>query len=201
MNKQELINELTKYVERYEDATDEYDQGKSSAYEVALKLAKKLGLDEPQKPVVDSFVADWFEDNKEVLDLAIFIRIKDLDGEEWPHKTDFENWLDVAENKPIETLIRMKDGYEVKKEPRKYKKKPVVVEAIQLTNKNLLEVKEWCNGELVPNAETSGYDLYISTLEGIMHADINDYIIQGVEGEFYPCKPDIFEKTYEVAEG
>ena len=81
----------------------------------------------------------------------------------------------------------------------KYRKKPVVVEAIQLTNKNLLEVKEWCNGELVPNAETSGYDLYISTLEGIMYADINDYIIQGVEGEFYPCKPDIFEKTYEVA--
>lgn len=81
----------------------------------------------------------------------------------------------------------------------KYRKKPVVIEAIQLTNENLLEVKEWCNGELVPNAETSGYDLYISTLEGIMHADINDYIIQGVEGEFYPCKPDIFEKTYEVA--
>ncbi|EOS7904501.1 hypothetical protein EAC61_RS05360 [Enterococcus hirae] len=83
----------------------------------------------------------------------------------------------------------------------KYRKKPVVVEAIQLTNKNLLEVKEWCNGELVPNTETSGCDLYISTLEGIMHTDINDYIIQGVEGEFYPCKPDIFEKTYEVAEG
>lgn len=117
MNKQEFINELTKYVERYEDATDEYDQGKSSAYEVALKLAKKLRLDEPQKPVVPQFVADWFEDNKDALDLAIFIRIKDLDGEEWPHKTDFENWLDVAENKPIETLIRMKDGYEVEKEP------------------------------------------------------------------------------------
>lgn len=81
----------------------------------------------------------------------------------------------------------------------KYRKKPAVVEAMQLTNENLLEVKEWCNGELVPNAETSGYDLYISTLEGIMHADINDYIIQGVEGNFYPCKPDIFEKTYEVA--
>ncbi|MFS1134873.1 hypothetical protein [Enterococcus hirae] len=81
----------------------------------------------------------------------------------------------------------------------KYRKKQAVVEAMQLTNENLLEVKEWCNGELVPNAETSGYDLYISNLEGIMHADINDYIIQGVEGNFYPCKPDIFEKTYEVA--
>ncbi|EME3547197.1 hypothetical protein QPC10_002370 [Enterococcus faecium] len=83
----------------------------------------------------------------------------------------------------------------------KYRKKPTVVEAMQLTEENLLEVKEWCNGELVPNAETSGYDLCISNLEGIMHADINDYIIQGVEGEFYPCKPDIFEKTYEVVEG
>lgn len=83
----------------------------------------------------------------------------------------------------------------------KYRKKPVVVEAIQLTDENLLEVKEWCNGELVPNAETSGYNLYVSTLEGIMRADINDYIIQGVAGEFYPCKPDIFEKTYEEMEG
>lgn len=72
MNKQELINELTKYVERYEDATDEYYQGKSSAYEVALKLAKKLGLDEPQKPVVPQFVAEWFERNKDDLEYAIW---------------------------------------------------------------------------------------------------------------------------------
>ncbi|WP_258925079.1 DUF1642 domain-containing protein [Enterococcus hirae] len=79
MNKKELIDELTKYVERYEDATDEYDQGKSSAYEVALKLAKKLGLDEPQKPVVPKFVAEWFENNKDALDLAIFMAIRELD--------------------------------------------------------------------------------------------------------------------------
>lgn len=75
-------------------------------------------LDEPQKPVVDSFVAEWFEDNKDAMDLAIFMAIRELDDEEWPHKTDFENWLDVAENKPIETLIHMKDGYEVEKEPQ-----------------------------------------------------------------------------------
>lgn len=73
---------------------------------------------EPQKPVVPKFVADWFEDTKHALDLAIFIAIKGLDAEEWPHKTDFENWLDVSKNKPIETLIRMKDGYEVEKEPK-----------------------------------------------------------------------------------
>ena len=51
------------------------------------------------------------------LDLTIFIAIRGLNDEEWPHKTDFENWLDVSKNKPIETLIRMKDGYEVEKEP------------------------------------------------------------------------------------
>ncbi|WP_270782680.1 DUF1642 domain-containing protein [Enterococcus lactis] len=77
-------------------------------------------LDEPQKPVVPKFVAEWFEDNKHALDLTIFIAIRGLNDEEWPHKTDFENWLDVSKNKPIETLIRMKDGYEVEKEPLYY---------------------------------------------------------------------------------
>lgn len=43
-------------------------------------------------------------------------------------------------------------------------------------------------------------DLYIETLEGVMHAEPGDYIIKGVNGEFYPCKPDIFEKTYERVE-
>lgn len=78
-----------------------------------------------QKPVVPKFVSEWFEDNKDVLDLAIFMAIRELDDEEWPHKKDFENWLDVVENKPIETLIRMKDGYEIEKEPLYYVKLPV----------------------------------------------------------------------------
>lgn len=77
-----------------------------------------------QKPVVPQFVSEWFEDNKDILDLAIFMAIRKLDDEEWPHKTDFENWLDVVENKPIETLIRMKDGYEIEKEPMYYIKLP-----------------------------------------------------------------------------
>ena len=116
MNKQELIDKLASLVGSMEDfkGITAFHDGKYAGLEYALELINQL--DEPQKPVVPRFVADWFEDNKEVLDLAIFIRIKDLDGEEWPHKTDFENWLDVAENKPIETLIRMKDGYEVEKE-------------------------------------------------------------------------------------
>ncbi|QKX66508.1 DUF1642 domain-containing protein [Enterococcus hirae] len=112
MNKQEAIKELESYKMIGTDA-------RSACYNKAIKagilVIKKL--DEPQKPVVDSFVAEWFEDNKDALDLAIFMAIRELDDEEWPHKTDFENWLDVAENKPIETLIHMKDGYEVEKEP------------------------------------------------------------------------------------
>ncbi|TYR04839.1 hypothetical protein BEK94_12430 [Enterococcus faecium] len=152
MDKQELIDELAKYVKSYENAMDEHGQGRYGAYEVSLKLVKRLNeskitdeqawnkvaeaypesaqslrntLDnavfgktgEHQKPVVPKFVAEWFEDNKHTLDLAIFTEIRELDGEEWPHETDFENWLDIAENKPIETLIRMKDGYKVEKEP------------------------------------------------------------------------------------
>lgn len=83
----------------------------------------------------------------------------------------------------------------------KYKKKPAVVEAMQLTSENLLEVKEWCDGELVPNTETREYDLCISNLEGITQANYGDYIIKGTDDEFYLRKAYIFEKIYEVAEG
>lgn len=72
-------------------------------------------LDEPKKPMVPKFVAEWFEENKHALDLAIFTKIRELDDTRYPHETDFENWLDNAENSPIETLIRMIDGYEVEK--------------------------------------------------------------------------------------
>lgn len=152
IDKQALIDELAKYVKSYENAMDEHGQGRYGAYEVSLKLVKRLNeskitdeqawnkvaeaypesaqslrntLDnavfgktgEPQKHVMPKFVADWFEDNKHALDLAIFTKIRELDGKRYPHETDFENWLDNAENSPIETLIRMKDGYEVEKEP------------------------------------------------------------------------------------
>lgn len=112
MNIQEGIKELEIHKMKSEDIrADCYNDGINAGIAVMKKL------DEPQKPVVDSFVAEWFEDNKDALDLAIFMAIRELDDEEWPHKTDFENWLDIAENKPIETLIHMKDGYEIKKEP------------------------------------------------------------------------------------
>lgn len=76
----------------------------------------------------------------------------------------------------------------------KYRKKPVVVEAIQYTDNNLLDVVKFC-GE---DNTIFDYYLYIVTLEGNMRVSKGDYIIKGVHGEFYPCKPDIFEETYEA---
>ena len=76
---------------------------------------------------------------------------------------------------------------------KKYRKKPVIIEAIQWTGKNLSEIDNFMGG-IVENKETT---LVIHTLEGDMEASFGDYIIKGVNGEFYPCKPDIFAKTYE----
>ena len=119
MNKQELIDKYTAEIAKLRPYCPNRnlisEQLKYDLYKEILDDLEQL--DEPQKPVVPKFVAEWFEDNKDALDLAIFIAIRELDDEEWPHKTDFENWLDVAENKPIETLFRMKGGYEVKNEP------------------------------------------------------------------------------------
>ena len=78
---------------------------------------------------------------------------------------------------------------------KKYRKKPVVVEAIQWTGDNTFEIMKWV-GYKAYFWDT----LYIKTLEGDHRASVGDYIIKGIEGEFYPCKLDIFEKTYEPVE-
>lgn len=79
-----------------------------------------------------------------------------------------------------------------------YRKKPLVVEALQWTGFNLNEVMGFCP---MIQAEKGLLDrfpeLYIRTLEGEMHVSLNDFIIKGVRGEFYACKPDIFWETYE----
>lgn len=77
----------------------------------------------------------------------------------------------------------------------KYRKKPVVIEAIQWNGENTMEILKWAGNKAYL------YDsLYIKTLEGDHKATIGDYIIKGIKGEFYPCKPDIFEATYEKIE-
>ena len=78
---------------------------------------------------------------------------------------------------------------------RAYRKKPVVVEAVQWTGENHAEMCEFIDPEAFEIIPRIG--LVIHTLEGDHHASPGDYIIKGVNGEFYPCKPDIFAKTYE----
>lgn len=78
-----------------------------------------------------------------------------------------------------------------------YRKKPIVIEAIELTDSNMDTLKKWTGGEIGPDV-FGIYVLIISTLEGNMIAETGDYIIKGIEGEFYPCKASIFEQTYEL---
>lgn len=102
----------------------------------------------------------------------------------------------------------------------KYRKKPVVIEAVQFdgTIRSADAITAWAGAEPRPNEQSLDYSvidnqgtfrdkieqpqqfgpLVIHTLEGDMTAQAGDWIIKGVKGEFYPCKPDIFETTYEL---
>ena len=75
-----------------------------------------------------------------------------------------------------------------------YRKKPVTVEAVQWTGKNIDEVKEFVKGSMISFEKNF---ITIHTLEGDMLTSVGDYIIMGVHGDYYPCKPYIFEQTYE----
>jgi len=92
----------------------------------------------------------------------------------------------------------------------KYRKKPIVIEAMQWTKENDIELEHWLCKESSVELEiddhlyTAGVGvpfisaIKIKTLEGVMYASLGDYIIKGINGEVYPCKPNIFEKTYEI---
>lgn len=87
---------------------------------------------------------------------------------------------------------------------KKYRKKPVEIEAIEFidTPERIEEIFNFMENETM-RVDYSVYDrpaVLIETLEGTMRADVGDYIIKGINGEFYPCKPDIFKKTYEEVE-
>lgn len=90
---------------------------------------------------------------------------------------------------------------------KKYRKKPVVIEAMRWDGENHRGMWDFLTGETNKPIQSEGDNfiidhgrgrggLVIKTLEGCMFASIGDYIIKGVGGEFYPCKPDIFEQTY-----
>jgi hypothetical protein len=81
----------------------------------------------------------------------------------------------------------------------KYRKKPIVIEAMRFTEENKNRVFNWVTGAAFADFDEEGKPvLIIFTLEGDMRASLGDWVIKGVNGEFYPCKPDIFEKTYEA---
>ena len=84
---------------------------------------------------------------------------------------------------------------------KKFRKKPVVIEAIQWTGENIVDVTEFMHSCSGFNINKFTKTVIIETLEGTMSASKDDYIIKGVQGEFYPCKPDIFEQTYETVSG
>ncbi len=77
----------------------------------------------------------------------------------------------------------------------RYFKKPIPITAIQWTGDNNAELLEFTNGKC--QFRVGCPSIKIPTLEGDMGANVGDYIVRGVEGEFYPCRQDIFEKTYE----
>lgn len=80
----------------------------------------------------------------------------------------------------------------------KYRKKPVVIEAMQFTNEMKDRVFHFVTCNKAPSFDDDGNPtMKIQTLEGVMIASLGDWIIKGVQGEFYPCKPDIFAATYE----
>lgn len=87
---------------------------------------------------------------------------------------------------------------------KKYKTKPCEIEAIQWTGENLEEIEEFAKDGIEYNEVKDGcgkiiaYEIYVLTLEGTMFVNQGDYIIKGLRGEFYPCKPDVFNKKYEV---
>lgn len=87
---------------------------------------------------------------------------------------------------------------------QKYRKKPVEIDAVQLHMSNMEPLIEQMRRDgyevesfsQPPMRAISG--IKIKTLEGVMQANFGDWIIKGVQGEYYPCKPDIFEKTYDL---
>jgi len=85
---------------------------------------------------------------------------------------------------------------------KKYRKRPVIVEAVQFTGNNVDIIKEWVSKKELDTVKTypESSSLFIYTLEGIMEARVDDWIIKGINGEFYPCKPDIFKNTYDKYE-
>lgn len=137
MNKQEINEKLKENgawcTECHTGVTDRY---------VKIRKAMELvgQLDEPQKPVVPKFVAEWFEECKDALEFSIWeLCVDSFNSDE----QGMLGWIQQSENNPIETLIRMKDGYEVEKEPL------YTVELPSMTPSKLVFDEDYCKYKIV----------------------------------------------------
>jgi hypothetical protein len=97
-------------------------------------------------------------------------------------------------NVDIAITIFIRDMYCRRDNMAKYRKKPVVIEAMKWTGSNVVDMEKFASTKVEYTLDNC---LIVDTLEGTMKANIGDYIIKGIQGEFYPCKSDIFEVTYE----
>ena len=96
-------------------------------------------------------------------------------------------------------VLRLPNLQTTNENMKNYRKKPVVIQAVQFTGTNHAEVHQFTDGKAEsPVGQGWNHIMRITTLEGTMTAEIGDWIIRGVKGEFYPCKPDIFEATYDA---
>lgn len=163
----ELKNKIVSLSGYRSDLPKDYELGFIDCRSKVLEIIEKYGYD--NAVCVPEYVAVWFEENKHALDLAIFTKIRELNDKRYPHDTDFENWLDNAENNPIETLVRMKDGYDVEKEP-------LYTVTLNLDLKYYLVIDENECDEISPTLTTSsdvlGYRYYLTEKE-IKSADTN----------------------------
>lgn len=88
--------------------------------------------------------------------------------------------------------------------PMRFRKRPVMIEAMQYTEANREALIAWCGAQGTSIDDDGGeyelLNLRVKTKEGVMMCSPNDWVIRGVQGEFYPCKPDIFQATYDLVE-
>lgn len=132
MNKQELIEKYKSALNKVHKVYGDYY--KTEAYEEVLKDLKQL--DEPQKPVVKQFVADWYEECKDNLEYNIWGYIYNWEQKE---KSEFKKWLDIGRNNPIQTLINMHQfGYTVEEKRYTVKIKAVDQYLVSAKDENFL---------------------------------------------------------------
>ena len=139
MNKQELI-------EKYEE-TDNF----SEMVKVRYVIEDLKQLDEPQKPIVPQFVADWYEENKDNLEFNIFDYVYRFDQNAG---FDFKDWFDDFNTKPFQTLVNMHQfGYEVEKEKRYFVKLKNIDDYLNTTETGFHFYNKWRNNETFTRKE------------------------------------------------